>query len=104
MSNETELTVGEICVGIEIEGLARLSFTWNEAGKLRINSLIEATKQGNKDPVKEFANTFKRTPLIRSNSFRSWTAGQATDSANRGVYAVPEEEKNKLEEYGIDNP
>ncbi|NHZ67021.1 hypothetical protein [Massilia genomosp. 1] len=57
-------------------------------------------------PVTQFAQTFKRTALIRSKSYDAYTAGgeaaQLTD--NRGVYAVPEEDKLNWPDYGEKNP
>ncbi|NIA00193.1 hypothetical protein [Massilia sp. CCM 8734] len=103
---ESPLTHGDVCVGLEIEGLGRLAFTWNEAGKQRVDTIRETARTGNIVPVTQFAQTFKRTALIRSKSYGTYIAGgedaQATD--NRGVYAVPEEEKLNWPAYGENNP
>lgn len=65
----------DVRIGIELEGVGSVTTTWKN------KKVIDA---------KNFHAVFKRTPLVRSNSF----------SASRGVYIVPEDS----ETFGTNSP
>jgi hypothetical protein len=61
-------------IGIELEGVGTVQTTWGKKSHERMMV---------KDEQENFHDVFKRTPLVRSNSFEG--------SVSRGVYIVPED-------------
>lgn len=80
ITDEATPTAKSIRVGIELEGFGRINTKWETGEEVVIQ-----------EP--SFYNVFKRTPLVRSNSFN--------EASGLGVYLTPEDAD---QDYGLSSP